>query len=492
MPTIRYSPIGLLAIVLVGCGGTDSVQPGPPDVASISVTPLQAIVAIGEGVTAMASPRTALGEVAAVTITWTTSNQAVATVTEAGRVSAVGKGIASITATAGTRSASLEVRVEPPGLSRIVDSVRRAYGLPAMGGAIVTLTGTEALAVAGTRRATSGPFVTPDDKWHIGSNLKAITSALAAIAVDEGKLSWSSPIVQSFPELAGSVRAEYQDVTLGDVLSHRGGIRNDPPLSVWTGATAKAQRDAAVAWALAAPPVGPLGTFSYSNVGYVIAGAMIERAWGGVYEDLLASKLLQPLGATGLGWGPQAAAGASDQPVAHSYQNGHWVPCEGCDNPPGLSAAGRAHLPLGDWAKLIRELLNADAGTATLITPGSGRMLFTGRVTFSGSDTYGLGWILTTRTWAGGRTAAHDGSNTVNHSVAWLGLGRGIGFLAVTNAADLTTGITGQALDALVGRMIALHDTGHSEGGEALPGQAVTPISAAPSPAPALLRAGRR
>ncbi len=63
-------------------------------------------------------------------------------------------------------------------------------------------------------------------------------------------------------------------------------------------------------------------------------------------------------------------------------------------------------------------------------------------------------------TKAGGRAAAHEGSNTVNHSVAWLGLGRGIGFIAVTNAADPAAGRTGQALDVLVGRMIGWHDTG--------------------------------
>ncbi len=55
---------------------------------------------------------------------------------------------------------------------------------------------------------------------------------------------------------------------------------------------------------------------------------------------------------------------------------------------------------------------------------------------------------------------AHEGSNTVNHSVAWLGLGRGIGFIAVTNAADPAAGRTGQALDVLIGRMIGWHDTG--------------------------------
>ena len=76
------------------------------------------------------------------------------------------------------------------------------------------------------------------------------------------------------------------------------------------------------------------------------------------------------------------------------------------------------------------------------------------------ADGYGLGWVLVTRTWAGGRAAAHEGSNTVNHSVAWLGLGRGIGVIAVTNAADLIGCRTSQALDVLVGRMLVFHESG--------------------------------
>lgn len=109
---------------------------------------------------------------------------------------------------------------------------------------------------------------------------------------------------------------------------------------------------------------------------------MIERASNGVYEDLLASRLLPPLGVTGLGWGPPAAFGATDQPVAHSFQNGGWAACEGCDNPLGLSAAGRAHLTArpprlpakraSRW-RLPRPRPSAVGGTAAFGCPGSKR-----------------------------------------------------------------------------------------------------------------------
>ena len=73
----------------------------------------------------------------------------------------------------------------------------------------------------------------------------------------------------------------------------------------------------------------------------------------------------------------------------------------------------------------------------------------------------GIAFLSTilTRGWAGGRAATHEGSNTVNHSVAWLGLGVGVAVIAVTNSADPFTGVTGRALDALSSRLVAFHES---------------------------------
>jgi CubicO group peptidase (beta-lactamase class C family) len=347
-------------------------------------------------------------------------------------------------------------------LGSIVDSVRQAFGLPAMGGAIVTTAGLRNIGVAGVRRWNGTIAVTLGDKWHLGSNLKAQTAALAAMAVDAGRINWSTTVGQAFPELSGTIRADIKDVTLEDLLAHRGGIRNDPPSSAWSGSTAREQRESAVAWGTSNAPAVPRGTYFYSNVGFVIAGAMVERAFNGTYEDLMRDRFWTPVGASGPGWGPQALAGATDQPVAHRRSGSAWVACEGCDNPPGLSAAGRAHMPLADWAAIIAELLRADAGTSTLISPASGRKLTTEHVGMAGGDSYAQGWVVVSggRPWGGARVITHSGSNTVNHSVAWVSLSRGFAVLGVTNAADLDGGVTTRALDGLAGRLIRYYETG--------------------------------
>lgn len=441
----------LLVLLFQGCGGGDGATsptapppppPSPPPapapvIASVTVTLPTEGLEVGQAVSPQAVARAADGTVIQTTFTWSSTVPAVATVSPAGEVRGRTAGITDIRATAGGVTGSLDLTVAPMDLSAFVAEVRDARGLPAMGGAIVTRDGLVAIGVAGDRRFGAGPAVTLDDRWHIGSNLKAITGALAAVAVSRGSLSWDRTVDEAFPELEAVIRPEYRSVTLRDLLANRGRIRNDPPGGTYAGSTARAQREAMVAWALQAPPVGPLGGYHYSNPGFVIAGAMIERALGGDFEELLVSEFMHPMEVHSLGWGPTTAAGGTDHPVGHRpAPGGGWAPCEACDNPPGLSAAGRAHMSLGDWARVVQEFLRADHGSSPLIPPSEGRSLFTGLTPMPNSENaYALGWIMTTRSW-GGRTATHSGSNVSNHSTAWLGLDTGVAFLALTNAAD--------------------------------------------------------
>jgi CubicO group peptidase (beta-lactamase class C family) len=343
----------------------------------------------------------------------------------------------------------------------IVDSIRAAYDLPALGGAIVTVDpAASRVAVAGARRV-AGPQVTPQDLWHLGSNFKAFTGMLAAIAVDDGAIAWTTTVTDAFPELSGSVRAEYADVTLRELLSHRSGVPRDPAAGSIVGSTREQQRNGVAAWALAQPMASTRGTYSYTNTGYMIAAAMVERALGVTFEDAMAARVFTPLGITSAGWGPQALAGSTNQPVAHTLVNGQWVARENFDNPPVYASAGGAHMSIDAWSRFLREILRLEAGSPTIVSVAAGSETTRSITTIAGSDGYGLGWLVTSRSWANGRTLTHDGTNTGNHSVTWMAPGRGFAVLGVTNAYDpAATARTARALDALAGRLIAFHNTG--------------------------------
>jgi hypothetical protein len=44
-----------------------------------------------------------------------------------------------------------------------------------------------------------------------------------------------------------------------------------------------------------------------------------------------------------------------------------------------------------------------------------------------------LGWIVTERKWGGGKVLTHNGSNTMNYSVAWVAPKRKFAVLVCTN-----------------------------------------------------------
>ena len=67
--------------------------------------------------------------------------------------------------------------------------------------------------------------ITLDDRFHIGSNAKAMTGYLAAILVDRGQLTWETKISDVFPAWKTEMLPDYLSLTLRDVLSHRAGIR---------------------------------------------------------------------------------------------------------------------------------------------------------------------------------------------------------------------------------------------------------------------------
>jgi CubicO group peptidase (beta-lactamase class C family) len=348
-------------------------------------------------------------------------------------------------------------------LDRIVDSVRVAFGLPALAGAVVTTSNpNHARGVAGTRRASGGPPATIDDLWHLGSNFKAFTGTLAAIAVDQGRIGWATTVAQALPEYAATMRSEYRSATLRDLLSHQSGVPRDPPGAVaTTGNTRQAQRLAVTDWALRQAPVSTPGSYNYSNTGYMIAAAMVERALNVAFEDAMLTHVFRPLGITDAGWGPQATAGSTQQPVAHRWAVDRWQALENFYNVPVYASAGGAHMSIGSWSRFLQEVLRIEAGTPTIVSLSAGRET-TASIAIVGSvDRYGLGWLITSRNWANGRTLTHNGTNTGNHSVTWMSPGRGFAVLAATNSYDgSATDRSARAMDALVGRLITWYNTG--------------------------------
>jgi CubicO group peptidase (beta-lactamase class C family) len=147
-----------------------------------------------------------------------------------------------------------------------------------------------------------------------------MTATLTALLIEEGKLNWNTTIADVFPELKGKMDKQYETVTVEQLLHHRGGVPGEPPGAAWKRAweekgTPTQQRREFIEAVLSQPPEAAPGTkMIYSNQGYAIVGAMLEKLTGTNYEALITEKLFKPLHMDSAGFGPPGTTDKVDQP----------------------------------------------------------------------------------------------------------------------------------------------------------------------------------
>jgi CubicO group peptidase (beta-lactamase class C family) len=347
-------------------------------------------------------------------------------------------------------------------LTARIEAIRAEAGVPALGGALITLEGEPEVWVTGTRRAGGTEKVAVDDLWHLGSCTKSMTATLLALLVERGDLKWETPLGDWLPDLMDDIDLDYGDVTLVELCGHRAGLAPNPDVARLFGLrtstkTLVEQREEILRVALSAPPVHPpRGKLLYSNSGFILAGHLAERATGKSWEELMQELLFRPLGMTSAGFGPPGVGETGvTQPRGHSEAGEPAEPGPLADNPAALGPAGTVHASLADWAKYARLHLQGARGDVKVGALTLPRAAFTRIHTAvpGPGDPYGFGWVMHTRDWAGGDGATlwHNGSNTMWYCELWLGLANGVAVLSTTNqATNAAKGATGKVATLLV------------------------------------------
>jgi CubicO group peptidase (beta-lactamase class C family) len=340
-------------------------------------------------------------------------------------------------------------------LGELLEWARASQNLPAVGVVVIRGGAVAEIGVAGHRSARGGPPVTVDDQWHLGSITKSMTATLAALLVEDGLIGWDTTPVDVWPEIANQIHADFRGVTLRQFLSHTSGMKRDDGWSDAGNGGSMSLVEKRRAWAahvLAGAPAVPAGQFSYSNVGYVVAGAMLETRAGSPWETLLASRVFAPLGMVHSGFGAPGTQGLEDQPL------GHWSTALGFNplKPDDLNAdiwestgpAGNVHVTLGDFARYLQAHLAGERGTPGLLSTQSFSTLHT-----DVARGYALGWShydSLSPLQAGG--FFHNGSNLRWFAVTWFAPTRDTGVLLVTNCGG------DRAFAALTGLDISMRE----------------------------------
>jgi CubicO group peptidase (beta-lactamase class C family) len=262
-------------------------------------------------------------------------------------------------------------------LEGTLDRIRAEHGLPALTAAVVRGMSIQVAAV-GVRRLGAPHVVRLTDRFHIASCTKSMTAMVAAILVEQGRLRWTSRLVDVIPELRRKVRSEYRNATLEQLLGHAAhmpaytqfGPQRLEELKALRG-TATDQRLAFLTEVLSGePPNRGSGDAAYSNVGYTAAALMMERATGESWEGLIRKRLFLPLGLRHVGFGWPATRDTPEQPRGHVRRNGRLTPQPLDDSymlPVALWPAGAVNSSIGDLARYAADHLKGLRGEKALL-----------------------------------------------------------------------------------------------------------------------------
>lgn len=326
---------------------------------------------------------------------------------------------------------------------------------PALAAGVVGRDGMIWSGARGVRRSGGDEAASVDQKWHLGSNGKAMTGLLYGKLVEQGRVKWAATLGDI---LTGSTIDEgMKSVTIDELLCHVSGLKEadlmnrDRMMAAHSDTRPPHEHRADFARdILGQAPTGQRGTFAYSNTGYVLAGAAIEAIMGKPWEQVIQAELFDPLGMTTAGHG----APRGDDPWGHrALPDGRFGavdPARGADNPAPFGPAGRMHMSVADYGKFLRLYVTQGGGYVSaatmekLLTPPPGM-----------PQPYAYGWgIRTGDAWAaGGPALFHNGSNTMWYASANVAPARGLAVFSIAN--EVSKGR--EANPALMAKLIQIH-----------------------------------
>jgi CubicO group peptidase (beta-lactamase class C family) len=272
--------------------------------------------------------------------------------------------------------------------SSVADSIRKTYKIPELAYAVVSADSVHEMQVLGIKKHGTSLAAAPTDRFRLGSNTKAITGFIAALLVQQGKISWDTKFFDLFPEMKANAHAEYQQLTLLDLLTFRTRLFSytytyaQPRKADFTG-NEQQQRYQFTQWFFAHEPVHTCDTINFSNLGYVAAGLMLERVSGKSYKQLVAD-LGDSLGIQ-FGFGRPNAT----DPLQTAGHDATLKPETTSDDYKleWLLAAGNINCTLPDYIKFIQLQLQGLRGRSALLSRADFDMLHYGRTRFS------IGWF---------------------------------------------------------------------------------------------------
>ena len=241
--------------------------------------------------------------------------------------------------------------------------------------------------------------IQPDMVFRLGSVTKQFTAVAILMLEEQGKLSVTDPITKFLPDYPTGG----QTITIEHLLTHTSGIKSYTSLPEWLSKWRVDMSLGSLIDMFKNQPMDfkPDERWLYDNSGYILLGAIIEKASGESYENFIEKKIFEPLGMK------DSYYDRTEQIIPKRVK-GYQRTATGFQNAPYLSmtqpyAAGSLASTVDDLAiwdtavwsnKLIKKESLAKAHTPHRLADGR-------------STAYGYGWSL--GSYEGHRTVEHGG-----------------------------------------------------------------------------------
>ncbi|MDG5808180.1 serine hydrolase [Streptomyces ossamyceticus] len=327
-------------------------------------------------------------------------------------------------------------RVDLGHWQRRLDELREEHDVPGAALAFVVDDEVQELA-SGVLNRQTGVEATTDSVFQLGSIAKVYTAALIMQLVESGDLDLDAPVVSVLPEFATIDPEATKVITTRMLLSHTSGLTCDFHLDTGRGDDSLAKYvEAAKGVAMDCPP----GTaVSYSGIGYVVLGRIVEVLTGTTWDQALKDRLFTPLGLTHTMTLPEevlpfrAAMGHLAGPDGEQTLAPAWDLM-----PRAAGPAARVCATAGDlvrFAKLHLDGGGAADGTRVLGPDSVAAMQrretdVPDKWTVS-ADGWGLGWTL--YDWDGVPGFGHDGASIGQYAYLRVVPGAGVAVALLTN-----------------------------------------------------------
>ena len=347
----------------------------------------------------------------------------------------------------------------------------RKYNVPSLTIAVVRSDGIVTTQCSGVRKRGTDEAVELSDRHPLGSCTKSMTATLAAVVVEAGKIEWDTTISQVWPRADEKhLHPSLRDVTLNELLSHQSGLASDlKDLKDLKGnewlsffeekASPPLERRRMLNLILTFKPEHPHGEYHYSNLGYVVAAAMLETKGGDSFENMMRRQVFKPLKMNTADFRTMALARKLKAPLLWGHRS-DGTPIDprivSAENPSVYAPCGTVNLSIADYARYAQWHLS-NVPVPLLSAQKTLDHLHTGQIDDPATGgKYGCGWIVLNTGL--GRAITHGGNNTNSHALIWILPDKDFAAVACANTGENSGFLAcDEAIRELMKRYARLH-----------------------------------